>query len=241
MSFLSKYIHGNGDMITQGFLTKKLLIVLCVVFLGAGSAFCAYWKQKSKQLVIIPVANHPALRLASTSSSIPEKIVSGEEKPLKKRSDSELAGGAPMRYFTHNVATVDVYVDQITVVDIPTVDMNKMFGERKTIKESTVYWPTQKFRLTIKRVIASEVRRDVPQAPPAILVPGSHIDILNSFTDQQPPFKAGDSVRVRVRLVSPNPVFNASDLANEWWFYPPGQPEEISPPRFPFEGIEPLK
>jgi hypothetical protein len=50
-------------------------------------------------------------------------------------------------------------------------------------------------------------------------------------------FQVGDTIRVRLRLVSPEPVFSTSDTRSQWWFYPPGQPEEIAPPRFPFEGI----
>jgi hypothetical protein len=146
-----------------------------------------------------------------------------------------------LRYHTHYVATVDARIEQIAVIKKPLVDTEQWLRQRKPPQESLVDWPTQEVRLAVKRVItSSESDASVP-APPVVLLPGTHIDVINPFTDQQPPFEVGDAIRVRLRLVSPEPVFRAGDVRNQWWFYPPGQLEEISPPRLPFIGVEPLK
>jgi len=146
-----------------------------------------------------------------------------------------------LRYHTHYKATVDAQVEQIAVVDRPIVDTWQWLGQRKLPKESIIFLPTQEVFLTIKQVSQSKGWGSRTDTLPLTLLPGTQINVVNPFPDQQPPFRAGDWIRVRIRLVSPEPVFNASDPRNQWWFYPPGEPEEISPPRFPFTGIELLK
>jgi hypothetical protein len=154
---------------------------------------------------------------------------------------SATALASPLRYHTYYVAMVDARVEQIAVIKKPMVDTEQWLRQRKPPQESLIDWPTQEVRLTVKRVVTSRESHSGSPVPPVTLLPGTHIDVINPFIDQQPPFGVGDAIRVRLRLVSPEPVFRANDARNQWWFYPLGQPEEISPPRFPFAGVELLK
>jgi hypothetical protein len=151
---------------------------------------------------------------------------------------TDLAIADVLRYHTHYVAIVDARVEHIAVIDRPVVDTWQWLGQRKSPQESTVLLPAQEIRLMIERVSQLEGRNSRTDTPSPILFPGIQIDVINPFMDQQPPFKVGDWIRVRIRLVSPEPVFSVRDPQNQWWFYPPGNPEEISPPRFPFAGVE---
>ena len=153
-------------------------------------------------------------------------------------TNPDMAMADVLRYHTHYVATIDAQVEQIALVSSPIVDTELWLGQRKSPQESIIRVPSQEIRLRVTQIIRFEERSVNPPTPSFPLSPDARIGVSNPFTDQQPPFQVGDTIRVRLRFVSPESVLRADDTRSHWWFYPPGQPEEVAPPRFPFEGIK---
>ncbi|MEW6416518.1 MAG: hypothetical protein AB1480_00135 [Nitrospirota bacterium] len=139
----------------------------------------------------------------------------------------------PLYYHTFAVAEIEASVEEICIVGIPTLKTDE-FMRKKSREESTYVMEAQKIRLKVKRVIKFK-KRDA--TVPAI-IEGKTIEMTNPFADQKTPFKVGDRIKVRVRLVLPEEKYNPGDPRKQWWFFPAGEKEDTFPPRHPFGGIK---
>jgi hypothetical protein len=135
----------------------------------------------------------------------------------------------PLYYHTFAIAKIEACVEEILSVGIPTLKTEEWML-KKSREESTYIREVQKISLKVLRVIEFE-KRDPGVSS---LTQGTTIIVTNLFMDQKPPFKAGDRIEVRVRLVLPEQEYNPGDQRAQWWFFPKGEKEDISPPRRPF-------
>lgn len=135
----------------------------------------------------------------------------------------------PLYYHTFAIAQIEACVEEIVSIGIPTLKTDELML-KKSREESTYIRDIQKISLKVLRVIEFE-KRD-PRVPS--LFEGAMIVITNPFTDQRPPFKVGDRIAVRVRLVLPEQEYNPEDQRKHWWFFPKGEKEDIFPPRRSF-------
>ncbi len=139
----------------------------------------------------------------------------------------------PLYYHTFAVAEIEASVEEICIVGIPTLKTDE-FMRGKSKEESMYIREVQKIRLKVIRVIKFE-RKD---SKVENILEGETIKITNPFTDQTPPFKVGDKIKTRIRLVLPEETYNPQDQRKQWWFFPLGEKEDIFPPRHPFKGIK---
>jgi len=66
---------------------------------------------------------------------------------------------------------------------------------------------------------------------------GEVVEVTNPSLDRVPPFRVGNTIKVRLRLVLPEDRYDPKDPRKQWWFFPEGANEDILPPRYPFAGI----
>lgn len=140
----------------------------------------------------------------------------------------------PLYYHTFAIAEIEAYVEGIRHIGVPTLDTNE-FMQKKTLKESIFTGEVQKISLKVIRSI--KFKKKEPMVPDIRV--GEMLEVTNSYVDQKPPFKIGDKIKVRLRLVLPEEKYNPKDERLQWWFFPKGEKEDISPPRQPFKGIDP--
>ena len=137
-----------------------------------------------------------------------------------------------LHYNTFAVADIEAYVEKICLAGVPTLKTDE-FMLKRPMKESVYIREVQKISLKIKKIKIFE-KRGLKVSP---VVEGETIEATNPFTDQKPPFKVGDRIKVRVRLVLPEEEYNSMDPRLQWWFFPIGEKEDIFPPRHPFKEI----
>jgi len=138
----------------------------------------------------------------------------------------------PLYYHTFAIAEIEASVEEICTVGVPTLKTEE-FMRGKSKEESTYIREVQNISLKVIQVIKFEKK----DAKVENILEGKTIKITNPFTDQKPPFKVGDKIKTRIRLVLPEEKYNPKDPRKQWWFFPAGEKEDIFPPRNPFKGM----
>ncbi len=141
-------------------------------------------------------------------------------------------GISPLRYHTYLVADVEALVKEIHLVDVGLMGQPQSPPEKYSRSGDVTPARVQKISLKIAKIRKIELNRT--GSP---FRKGDIIELTNQYLDQKPPFAAGQTIRVRIRLVLPEERYNPKDPRREWWFYPPGEPESVRPSRLPFAGI----
>ena len=136
----------------------------------------------------------------------------------------------PLYYHTFAIAEIEATVEKISLTGVPTLKTDD-FMRGKPLAESTQIMEVQKIYLKVKRVINLEKRDDLV----APVTEGEVIEVTNPFVDQNPPFKTGETIQTRIRLVLPEEKYDPRDPRKQWWFFPPGEVEKGFPPRRPFQ------
>lgn len=138
-------------------------------------------------------------------------------------------GSSPLRYHTYVVVSVEARVEDIRLVHrAPTAPQEW--------RDRSPEWrggDVQEVILRITKVETIELNRTG-----SLIRPGDSLRVINQYLEEKPPFAVGDSIRARVRLVLPEERYYPQDPRQQWWFFPPGEPKDISPPRLPFTGIQ---
>ena len=155
-------------------------------------------------------------------------LVGGSARPLAG------APVSPLFYHTYARVTAEAQVESLCVVGERVVDTDQWLRLRKPPEQSLVIRPLQRIELLVLRVLS----QSVSSSDVSLLRSGDLVVPVNPFLDQSLPFGVGQTILVRLRFVGPEAQYRPGDPRAQWWFAPPAQPEEIAPPRRPFEGIE---
>jgi len=142
-------------------------------------------------------------------------------------------GMSSLYYHTYAVARVIANVQEILTEPIASQSSKPLISP-KPLNNRIRSVDIQKISLRIIKLIEFlELNHKVPE-----LVEGQIVVLTNPYVDQVPPFKVGDNIKTRIRLVLPEEQFDHQDPRKQWWFFPEGTEAEFYPPRFPFQAIE---
>jgi len=143
-------------------------------------------------------------------------------------------GASPLFYRTLAFGQVEARVEKICIAQVPFRDTTLM--ERRE-PDRDGYVEVQIISLQVLEIENFTIEAaNVPE-----IVEGQTLDIVNPYPEQIPALKTGQKIRARIRLVIPEEQFNPEDPRLQWWLYPPGAEESISPPRDPAPAIEILE
>ena len=141
---------------------------------------------------------------------------------------------SPLLYHTHAVAKLEACVEGIRTMSLQLPNFQEDSRGRMPSPELNPEDSVQKISLRVLRVNDFEAKEKT--VPP--IVDGQVIEVTNPYLDQAPPFKPGDTIAVRLRLVLPEQHFAPEDPRQQWWFFPEGEAEGILAPRRPFVDVK---
>jgi hypothetical protein len=142
---------------------------------------------------------------------------------------------SPLYFHTHAVADIVALVAADTLVPLADLHTESMVADHPPAA-AAYSENVQIITLKILRVVRFEAQD--PGVSP--LLPGDSIQITNPFLDQSPPFRPGDSIETRIRLVLPAEAYDPRHPRKQWWFFPTDDRDPISAPRRPFIGVRKL-
>ena len=145
-------------------------------------------------------------------------------------------GVTPLKFHRHYRAFVEATVVEISVLNIPTVDTNKLMSG-KSKEESTILVPVEKIQLRVDSILCSE---SISANTVDIIRKGSLIAVTNPWLDMKAPFKSGDRILAGIQLVSSSKSFVPLGEDNQWWFYSGEEMVLTTPPRRPFTHVKVL-